>query len=1366
MSTLETNYAAPPSPTAEQESELFDAEPPKVTLPYREKEPEEPQHPDDILYSSEDDMVEGLNMEGVEQQQQQPAPTPDQTTGIPGDVEMSEAEDSPLVELLVPVKRTELPTPMDEQIMESRPLDYPRTVHIGTGSSTPFSINTDAVFALRGSDVFNRYLPDSLIGGKRLRTIIVSDKASGPLGSHFELSLDDALQADNITPIAPAPKVKGKGKFEAPKVKGKGKFEAPEPPKEECVKAKFHLNTQTPHIEISAYDSRTSRWVSTRIWAQDFMWTAKAPWIGFEITQIPSGADAPAVPMDTKVEDLVEKMRTLDKTTVVQCNIHLNNVKDRVWDGLTASRLAEIRSKGIGKEASTLASLVHCLDKSDKFGMLFTSKSSTGNLTKWTQKLDGYFRDLLCLAKYWGNFWFYRLQCIQAGHNADDIELPDLPKVNWAVPRWLVTEWTTTRTTTSGHVTHSMPVPYKWQPLEFPDEFPDANETAFLLKMAVEQERDTQKRNLRALVQSDGTKWFQGKFFTLQHDGNEHTYSVEVYLGMPDMLADADVKIPAAGTRITLGIDRDNHAAPSKKNLVKMTGTVVWDESRKSTATFVCVLTSNKGPLECADDGTSYPVYIEYIVDNVPFDRQLRAIADGQRATGKLIGPDVRRIILNCHEPATGTDALKQITTPQQLVEFNRILAGDFAFLPNEVQKAAALDTTTSEIGVTTIIGPPGTGKTMMDVQILWAHGRIGRRIMGVAPTNSARDSLVTSFLRQNSSRPVAEQFADHHWVVFTGSQSSIAGAERLEHREVKARTDDELQLVLKNRDYWAHFHDAQSRDRSPDSVYSLGSKLLRRMNVWKAHATFDYLDGDQLYTWSNDWFVTNEKLPYLSEKDEKDEAKKHLEALEAHLAARFLKDVKYCFCTISTSAHALLLESGVWDLIVIDEAARETRAGMATILGAFTNRFRQLVVSGDHWQGEGIVIGKDSNIGYKLLSRNIFEQLADVQIKRTDNTTPVGVFMLNEGYRMAEQLMAWSNRFCYGGFLRASRLAKTWNQPLRHTLGAYWGQCLRTNFRGNYEQIALDCNFEAIVQPGGTTRVNVGEAKFIAWRIKDMLAFEPPTSSGGMQYARIVGTDFIVISNFTGQVSAIRQALREDSPGQKVDQKELDGVRTLLGTTSWVQGKEAPIAFYSLTVSTGSTRVASDDHIPIGFPAAVKNFNVSITRQRVARHIVGNFKLFVQTTIDKHPVVQKHVPFFSHVTDLRNGGMILSQEESESWSQERKCPDEAQGFDNKLRSKSTFDRDAMEMPENTVESGLHSIDSRPQTTGRTKPTAAPPNVKFSGLPDNKVTKPKKRGSKGAKHAAKRQGKEGGDNGGDNGGHGNESGQGSATWGM
>ena len=70
MSFPKINYTAL---LAEQESRLFDAAPPKVALLSREKgpeelKPEEPQHSNDILYLDKVEMIEG-----VEQQQQQPA---------------------------------------------------------------------------------------------------------------------------------------------------------------------------------------------------------------------------------------------------------------------------------------------------------------------------------------------------------------------------------------------------------------------------------------------------------------------------------------------------------------------------------------------------------------------------------------------------------------------------------------------------------------------------------------------------------------------------------------------------------------------------------------------------------------------------------------------------------------------------------------------------------------------------------------------------------------------------------------------------------------------------------------------------------------------------------------------------------------------------------------------------------------------------------------------------------------------------------------------------------------------------------------------------------------------------------------------
>ncbi|KAI0590854.1 AAA-11 multi-domain protein [Pyrenophora tritici-repentis] len=310
------------------------------------------------------------------------------------------------------------------------------------------------------------------------------------------------------------------------------------------------------------------------------------------------------------------------------------------------------------------------------------------------------------------------------------------------------------------------------------------------------------------------------------------------------------------------------------------------------------------------------------------------------------MGPDAAQMIFNCRKFAEGTDILKQSTSPEELLRF-KTLGKEFEHVPNEEQQLIAPDTTSSEIGVTTIIGPPGCGKTMVDIRILWAHTRLGRRVMGAAPTNSARDSLVQGFIKQNSSRPVSEQVPDHKWVVFTGGQVSIEGALRLGFDQMK-ELNPEKELMERNSAYWAHLCD----------VY-VGLKLLHRIAVWKSDVSYDspHQGGDQLYTWANDFDNTKANLKYIQDPEQHGRSEKHIEALELTLQRCFLKEVSVCFCTISTSAHPLLLESGIWDGVIIDEAARETRAGMATIMGAFSGRIRHFTLSGDHWQGEGIVV-------------------------------------------------------------------------------------------------------------------------------------------------------------------------------------------------------------------------------------------------------------------------------------------------------------------------------------------------------------------------------------------------------------------------
>jgi hypothetical protein len=90
--------------------------------------------------------------------------------------------------------------------------------------------------------------------------------------------------------------------------------------------------------------------------------------------------------------------------------------------------------------------------------------------------------------------------------------------------------------------------------------------------------------------------------------------------------------------------------------------------------------------------------------------------------------------------------------------------------------------------------------------------------------------------------------------------------------------------------------------------------------------------------------------------------------------------------------------------LLIINKAARESRAGIAVALGALYGRVKTIVWASDHHQGEAIIVGTDSNVGYNLLSRNVFKSLAES--KKKDSASPCEVELLNIYYRMQQALI------------------------------------------------------------------------------------------------------------------------------------------------------------------------------------------------------------------------------------------------------------------------------------------------------------------------------------------------------------------------
>ncbi len=1138
----------------------------------------------------------------------------------------------------------ELDTISQNIIMNQNPGLYPEHIPLRDDDGNEFKpIPTTRLFDLRGRDNKRSMLPPRMNNGDMIETVVIA--SSHFAGKHFEISLEQAKRRD-ITFIRSKTKVEDREPAQ-PFIPGS----IPPPPKEEVVKVMFHTDSQTPNIEILAFDTETGRNVSTRIFAQELAWETDRVWFNVNRYE-PDGTVDRTQPSDQPAnegEQLIERMsQSFQTTCIYQIAVVLEPpARKRTWGGIDEDRLNRIRANP--DTTRVLDNLISCLDQ-DEFQFYFTSKSGKGYQERWETKFGPYMKDLFTLAKHFRNFWFYRWQCIDAGlpERGQAILNPSLPEVDFVIPRWLVTQWTITEyTSPDGEVTFSDPKPYTWEPFDFPkDGYPSPDESAFLLKLSIQAEQDRQLRELKALVQSnsDGSKmfWFRGRFRSL--DNKERIYAVEVYLGMDAQLVDKGLNMPTPGTRIHLEVDRVNAELPTRENTAKLDGVVVYD-ALETSASFICVVDIVGQALTIADNDLEYNMFISYIVDSTPYVRMLNGVAQLQTFIGNDLGPDPRKTILDCRLPTENTDNQNREISETEFATFRNVVQ-EIPPIANEIQMKAAVQTLESSSGNVVIVGPPGTGKTKTLLKICHGHAKLGRRIILSAPTNSTVHTLVDGFIENNKKLRQDNQYQDHEWVYFTGGYTSVAKAEELAQQQ---QGGDEV-LQRANEKLFSYLLDAQNRRHIPRYEQTLGYKLAKRIGVWASDENYDLSEHGKLYSDARSYLDTRQKLSAIQDKVQRKQAKKHIRALEYNLSIVFLSEVKFCFCTLSTSGHELLAESGNWDVLIIDEAARETRAGLAVALGSLAGRIKLVVWAGDHKQGEAPVMGKNMNIGHKLLSRNVFAALADAGI----GDTACEVIMLEECYRMQKSLIKLPSDWCYDGKVRSHPSAGCTEMPLRNMLRYYWKARLANDFSGRWTDIALDVTHKDAKDelfPGTTTRRNQLEAKIVALTMLDMLRMECPAKDySTSSFRRILPSDIRVVTNYTGQLLCIKSAMKKAAAQFKLNPQDLEGI--IYSTTSNVRGKESNIVFYSTTIASGTLRLQADDHIPIGFVANLENLSVSLTRCRIARYTIGAFSLFNQARKDHHNVSKNknHKAFFQFVEALANSGSIVSYGESTQW--------------------------------------------------------------------------------------------------------------------
>lgn len=292
---------------------------------------------------------------------------------------------------------------------------------------------------------------------------------------------------------------------------------------------------------------------------------------------------------------------------------------------------------------------------------------------------------------------------------------------------------------------------------------------------------------------------------------------------------------------------------------------------------------------------------------------------------------------------------------------------------------------------------------------------------------------------------------------------------------------------------------------------------------------------------------------------------------VEAQVVQSILDDADV-LCATLTGLDSEVLGQRQFDLAVIDEACQSTEPACWIPL----LRCERLLLAGDHCQLPPTVVSRDAAAaGFGV---SLFERLmgtAGEQVSR----------QLTVQYRMHESIMTFSSDHFYQSTLSAHHsVASHRLDDLPHVVASAVGE-LPIEFIDT-----AGAGFDEQLEPDGESRLNLGEAKLVCRKARELLDAGLPPS------------DFAVIAPYAAQVRVLREML--SVPGLEID------------TVDGFQGREKEAILITLVRSNSSGE--------IGFLGDVRRMNVALTRARRKLLVIGD-----SATIGRHPFYQALLEYF-----------------------------------------------------------------------------------------------------------------------------------------
>ncbi|KAG9529014.1 hypothetical protein KCU93_g3836, partial [Aureobasidium melanogenum] len=916
------------------------------------------------------------------------------------------------------------------------------------------------------------------------------------------------------------------------------------------VSVSISTGDKKPNIEARIFGSRLDRQGS--IGLKSFEMNT-----GFDVNQAYTPSDSPELLDRSKKGKLMQKILRVDR-----------GGKAVKWAGLSRSEIQRVRDKVFNNQpCDAWERAVAHIDRAHEIAIHHYPRNEEVEVTKKTCE---YFTALMETAKEHGDFWFFSLTDPMTSLPARQFKFQGPES---SPPRWLITHWWPVWH--NGQIIEAIPV--KWG--GFPDcnVWPSPTISNSAWRMSLGRTRDTKTRTLaNALEKQASIMLAQFK----QSHADPGAFKVDVFASLSSPSVNMDDMRPEPGTTIELRIVKDGKFVPNRYKGVVVPN--MW----KGNATFTMYVQGNP---DVTLHKTTQRASITVTSSDVAITRQENAmrLSLGHLDYEQREGPDIGYLAFS-NEPQSGTTNLwlknLQALQKQAFIDLckNRNL--------NEEQMHFVHHFLQDESGISTLVGPPGTGKSEVLNAVIRAYVLTNKlyrpkektKVMVAAPANYAVDELCLRFI----------QFSEGINVVrFVGGTQSRA----------KPQAGDKVTIDSEENKGMAENLEAGFYEMADDWVHS--RKVSDKLADWYSDAQFttwvlkfiattkDNNLKNTAVKWKDAYNALRSKELSGKARSYARDAKKEMEDV---LLPLFYDQVDIVFVTLNSAAHDKLRPYFKVDLAVIDEIGMAAIPDLMTLIAPNLGFMKHMVLAGDTAQQRPMLLARSQNEFGRLHELSVLEK-----IKRGDfKERGIDYVELKVQYRAIPEI---ANMWAYLSYRKdgLKNADSTFQpKPLMSTF--------KKLFRGLGDKIYKDwaCFGVAVSGPetysrkwyNTTSQVNIKEANAVIQTIQALINEEP--AAGGV---RVMLKDILVLSPYQGQANHIASMAAVQGWMRQPEN------RIRVECTGKIHGNSAPIVLLSLCKNKPA------DPTSVKFVADPHMLNVAISRAESGLIIFGNFVPWVE---------------------------------------------------------------------------------------------------------------------------------------------------------